>query len=102
MTAKRTCLVLLFVLTNADAAATLHWVYVVGVTEANPLVAEALALAGPGWLVFRQAMISLVCFAMWQLWEPLRDRTASLVVFSAIAAYSALAVWHLWGVICIR
>jgi hypothetical protein len=90
-------LILLAALNVADYLFTARAVYILGVAEANP--AMDAALGTPFFALVKLLIIPLTCLVIWRsrhLWHRAKPLICGLLIF-VTAAYSAVAVWHVWG-----
>ena len=78
-----------------DYAFTMRAVYVLGATEANPIMAAALGT--PAFAVIKLLIVPALCYLLWRsrhLWSRPAIRGLLLFVF---AAYSGVTAWHVYG-----
>ncbi len=90
----------LFALNAVDALMTLLAVRLGVATEANPIMAAALEVGEPMFLASKMIIVGLGCLV---LWLARRRRIAQIGACVCVAAYSAIALVHVWtGVLISR
>ena len=85
----------LAVMNILDYAFTLRAVYVLGATEANPIMAATMGT--PAFAVIKLLIVPALCYLLWcvrHMWSRPAIRGLLLFVF---AAYSGVTAWHVYG-----